>query len=152
MIFGVILAYLKNIVNVIFHLYLFTPFAANGHADLCLRMAIHICLHFLLRTATLIFVCAWPFISVYTFCCKWPRWWCLYFISHFVHELYNNYLLILLFHLNPLLHISLPIYFSVFENGKYFQMSSFPELKAERFVSRRNCDTRFLRYPFQTRL
>jgi len=31
-------------------------------------------------------------------------------------------------------------------------MSSFPELKAERLVSRKTLDLRFLRYPFRTSL
>ena len=38
--------------------------------------------------------------------------------------------------------------FLAYENGKYFEMSSFPELKGERLVSKKTADLRFLKYPF----
>uniref|UniRef100_A0A7M5UTU2 Phosphoinositide phospholipase C n=1 Tax=Clytia hemisphaerica TaxID=252671 RepID=A0A7M5UTU2_9CNID len=41
--------------------------------------------------------------------------------------------------------VTVPFNEEGFENGKYYQMSSFPELKAERFVSRKTVDLRFLR-------
>ena len=41
------------------------------------------------------------------------------------------------------------IYFLVaFENGKYFEMSSLTEVKADKLVSKKTADLRMIRYPF----
>lgn len=42
--------------------------------------------------------------------------------------------------------VTVPFTDDTFENGKYFEMSSFPELKLEKVVSRKSYDLRFLKY------